>query len=371
MKLIHPKKVTWLELFYDLIYVVAVSISAHVLAHAHDGHIPGDVILKYPLIFVPLWWAWTGFTVYVNRFGQDNAAQRFVYFIQMLFVIIMAANINVDFQSYYLFFMLGYVGIRLSTVFMYARIWYKHKGVQSKVARYLCTSFLVGTLISFSSVLFPETLKFYILYLGIFLEIALPLAGRRVLRQFPVHHHHLLERYGLATIILLGELILVMVDTIRHDLVTLESGFVLLLGFFIAVAIWWHYFESSERATQGKQASSGHAVIYGHLFTFMSLGLVSNVIRYAFNHELTRTSFAWLAIAGFGMYVFSMILIFYSFKKGSAAATYRLLGYHLAALVLSGCILLLLPSILTVYIAFTALFIGYTLIFTGRFKRLY
>ncbi|WJH37322.1 low temperature requirement protein A [Paenibacillus sp. CC-CFT747] len=236
-----------MELFYDLIYVVAISIAAHVLAEAHGGHIPADALLKFPLIFVPLWWAWTGFTLYVNRFGEDSPAQRIVYFIQMLFVIIMAANINVDFEAYYLFFMIGYVGIRLSTVYMYARVWNRHLGLPRQVARYLCLSFLIGSAISFSSVLFPGVAKFYVLYLGIVVDIALPLAGRRLLRRMPVHHHHLMERYGLATIILLGELILVMVDTIRHHSLTLQSGWAVLIGFSIAVAIWWHYFESSER----------------------------------------------------------------------------------------------------------------------------
>ncbi|MNX28228.1 Bacterial low temperature requirement A protein (LtrA) [compost metagenome] len=364
LKLINPKKVTWLELFYDLIYVAAVSITTHVLAETHDGLISGDAILKYPLIFIPLWWAWTGFTVYVNRFGQDNTAQRIVYFIQMLFVIIMAANINIDFESYYLFFMLGYVGIRLSTVFMYVRTWLRHKGAERKVARYLALSFLTGTLISFSSVLFPELVKFYILYLGIFLEIVLPLAGRHVLRQMPVHYHHLVERYGLATIILLGELILVMVDTIRHHPITLQSGFELLLGFIITVSIWWHYFESSEKVEQTGDGA-GHKVIYGHLFTFMSLGIVSNVIRYAMSHELALGHFAWLALTGFAMYVLSMMLIFLPFKNKRGIQTYGLLGYYLAALVLCGTVLLLLPSILTVYMTLTFFFIAHTLIFVG------
>lgn len=286
----------------------------------------------------------------------------------MLFVIVMAANINIDFQSYYLFFMLGYIGIRLSTVFMYAKVWYTHDGVQRQVARYLCLSFLTGALISFSSVLFPGDLKFYVLYFGIFLEISLPLAGRHILRLMPVHYHHLLERYGLATIILLGELILMMVDTIRHHPV-LQSSFALLLGFIITIAIWWHYFEASEKALKETRVSSGHSVIYVHLFTFLSLGIVSNVIRYALNHELAHASFAWLALSGFGLYVLSTIIIFLPFRKKTVRTTYNWLGYYLAALVLCGSILLLLPSVLTIYIALTIFFIGHTLISIGGFGK--
>ncbi|MDO7906262.1 low temperature requirement protein A [Paenibacillus sp. JX-17] len=351
-----------MELFYDLIYVAAVSMATHILAEAHGGHISWDAIIKYPLIFIPLWWAWTGFTVYVNRFGQDNTTERIVYFVQMVFVILMAAHINIDFEAHYLFFMLGYVGIRLSTVFMYARIWRVRDGVSRQVARYLCISFLIGSFISFSSVLFPGMAKFYVLYLGIFLDILLPLIGRHQLRKLPVHHHHLMERYGLATIILLGELILVMVDTIRDHSITVESGIVLLLGFLIAVAIWWHYFESSEAAAQEERTSSGQSIIYGHLFTFMSLGITSNVVRYAFNRELELPGFAWLALAGLGLYVVSVLVIFHPLKKNAARGTYRLLGYHLAVLGLAAVVLLLLPSIIAVYIACTIFFVGYALV---------
>ncbi|WNQ11428.1 low temperature requirement protein A [Paenibacillus aurantius] len=347
---------------------MAISIAAHVLAEAHDGHIPTDALLKFPLIFVPLWWAWTGFTLYVNRFGEDSPAQRIVYFIQMLFVIIMAANINVDFEAYYLFFMIGYVGIRLSTVYMYARVWNRHRGLPRQVASYLCLSFLIGSAISFSSVLFPGVAKFYVLYLGIVVDIALPLAGRRLLRRMPVHHHHLMERYGLATIILLGELILVMVDTIRHHSLTLQSGWAVLIGFSIAVAIWWHYFESSEREAHENRAGPGHPVIYGHLFTFLSLGIVSNVIRYALNHELALRSFAWLAWSGFALYVLSTVLIFRPYAASKGLLSWAGLGYPLTLLVLCGIVLLLLPSLTAVYAALAVFFLVYALIAVRQAK---
>lgn len=115
---IGSKKVTWLELFYDLIYVVAIAATTHVLAHAHHGAVSWDSIYKYVLIFVPIWWAWVGFTMFVNRYGEDHTTQRIVYFIQMIFVIVLTVSINTDFEKYFLAFMLSYVGIRLCTVFI-------------------------------------------------------------------------------------------------------------------------------------------------------------------------------------------------------------------------------------------------------------
>lgn len=57
---IAEKKVTWLELFYDLLFVAAVSKASHVLLHVEAGTIPLEYLSKFILIFVPIWWAWVG-----------------------------------------------------------------------------------------------------------------------------------------------------------------------------------------------------------------------------------------------------------------------------------------------------------------------
>lgn len=358
---IAHKKVTWLELFYDLIYVAAISITAHVLAHSHHGAIPADIIVKYILIFIPLWWAWTGFTVYVNRFGRDDTVQRIAYFVQMAFVIVMAASINVDFDAYYLAFMLGYVGIRLSTVFMYIRTWIEKKEAEPRrIACYLALNFLVGALISFSSVFVPGDGKFFVLYLGIFIDILLPLLARkRVLSHLPVHHPHLLERYGLATIILLGELILVIVNGLREGHMGGEMILASVLGFGLAASIWWHYFEASEHIAGEDRKSSGQSVIYGHLLTFMSLGLAANVVHYGFHHELTARNFGWLALASFALYAVSAAIVFLP-GKGPWQIRHGLI--RTAVFVAAAAVLLpLLPSQAAVYAALVSLFVCFAL----------
>lgn len=357
---IAHKKVTWLELFYDLIYVAAISITAHVLSHSHHGAIAPDLLLKYILIFVPLWWAWTGFTVYVNRFGRDDTVQRIAYFLQMAFVIVMAASINPDFDAYFLAFMLGYVGIRLSTAAMYVRTWLEKDGEPRRIARFLALGFTGGALVSFSSVFVPGDAKFFVLYLGIFADIVLPLlARRRVLGHLPVHHPHLLERYGLATIILLGELILVIVNGLREGHAGAPLIFPALIGFGIAASIWWHYFESSEHIAGEERQSSGQSVIYGHLLTFMSLGLVANVVHYGFHHELAVRNFAWLSLAGFVLYAASSAIVF---LPGHSPAHVRRSLLRTAAFVLVAAVALpLLPSTDAVYVMLLALFAAYAL----------
>lgn len=62
---------TWLELFYDLLFVATVAVANHALLHVEDGHIHIEYLVKFVLIFIPIWWARVRQTIFVNRFGKD------------------------------------------------------------------------------------------------------------------------------------------------------------------------------------------------------------------------------------------------------------------------------------------------------------
>src|SRR5687767_8260882 len=73
---------SWLELFFDLVFVLAVAQIARVLAEHSDL----EGILKYLALFVPIWWSWVGFTFYADRFESEDAAYRILMFAGMLAV---------------------------------------------------------------------------------------------------------------------------------------------------------------------------------------------------------------------------------------------------------------------------------------------
>ena len=62
----------WLELFFDLIFIVALRDVGEILSEAHDGHIAPQQFLHFVLVFLPVWWIWAGHTIYAHRFDTDN-----------------------------------------------------------------------------------------------------------------------------------------------------------------------------------------------------------------------------------------------------------------------------------------------------------
>ena len=81
-------RVTWMELFFDLIFVAAVAEVGAPLAtdYSRAG------LLRYGFLFVLIWWAWSGHTLYSTRFHHDDLVQRMLILIQCFIAAVMAAN---------------------------------------------------------------------------------------------------------------------------------------------------------------------------------------------------------------------------------------------------------------------------------------
>ena len=84
----EERRATWLELFFDLVFVVAVAQASYVLTE----HLTVSRLFAYLGIFVPIWWAWMGFTFYANRFDTDDLLYRLLILLAMLAIAALAVN---------------------------------------------------------------------------------------------------------------------------------------------------------------------------------------------------------------------------------------------------------------------------------------
>ena len=84
------RKATWFELFFDLVFVVAVAQLSG--AYAHHYNLAGA--LQFTLTFLAMWWCWLGHTFHGTRFDQDLPRQRWVGFLQMGAVALMGYGVS-------------------------------------------------------------------------------------------------------------------------------------------------------------------------------------------------------------------------------------------------------------------------------------
>ena len=237
------RSATWLELFFDLIFVVAIAQ----LAHNFQEEFSFLGLLKLGILFVPVWWCWIGATFYDTRFDNDGLVDRLITLVQMAIAASIAANIHHGLSSSSVGFALSYIAFRVVLIGQYV-----HAGYHVPQARSLTTWYAFGFSISIlfwlASLFVPLPWRFVLWGLGLIIDFATPVtAGSRVVKV-PPDMAHTTERIGLFTIIVLGESIVAVVGGVSEIDWTPISIAIALLGLSIAFSFWWMYFDTVDES---------------------------------------------------------------------------------------------------------------------------
>lgn len=291
------RRATWLELFFDLIFVVALRDAGEILSETHDGHISLGQFLHFVLVFLPLWWIWAGHTIYANRFDTDSRQHRLSTLLIMFLMIVISAQI-LGARDYgdYAWAVACYCGARLIIAAMYFVSKRKHHD-RGGVATPVGTVFAIGAAISLSSILLEPPWSYLVFYAGIVFDMAALVVLNQRLNVVPPHTPHLVERVGLLTIIMLGESVL-SISAALGDITWNQSNVIAAVsGFVMVSAIWWIYYDSFP-LLERRRLTTGHSILYSHFFLFIGLAVLASLIRHAILGDLDPNDFRQLAAAG-------------------------------------------------------------------------
>ena len=291
------RRATWLELFFDLIFVVAIGDVTHLLNHTHEGHLDPLQFWQYVLTFIPLWWIWVSHTTYANRFDADDRKHRLATLFIMFLMIIISGLIDQRFLARFDAIIVCYACSKYIIAMMYFVSKHRHKeSVQLTKAVGWVT--LAGATISLASILFPAPQRYVVLYLGILFDLVafISFLPRR-LQGIPVHTEHLIERVGLLTLILLGESVSSLSMGLANISWTVGRVVTAATGFVTISSIWWVYFDSFHLLSKQK-LTTGHSVLYSHFFVFIGLSILASLIRHAILDDMQVFDFRVLSVIG-------------------------------------------------------------------------
>lgn len=217
---------------------------------------------------------------------------------------------------------------------------------------------LAGATISLASVLFAPPLRYGVFYLGIVFDlVAFIFFLRRRLQAIPVHTEHLIERVGLLTIIILGESISSLSAGLTNISWTADRLLTAATGFVMITSIWWVYFDSFHLLSEQK-LTTGHSILYSHLFVFIGLSILAGLIRHAILDDMALSDFRLLSVIG-------AICFFvgkqYAYFMERPELRHHLVRNTLAVFVLTG-FSLLLPRTDLILLGLTATMICYALL---------
>ncbi|GAA2049390.1 low temperature requirement protein A [Catenulispora yoronensis] len=242
---------TTLELFFDLVFVVTISAIAQQWHHTVlGGHLQAGAISLVEMVF-GVWWAWMGFTWFANFFDPDDVPYRLMVLVQLLASLGLATGVPDIFEHDDFRVVVGcYVVIRLVMAAQWLRA-----GRANPEQRGFCLRWAIGIcVVQVGWVAFGfglrgltplQTIPFFVV--GMLAELAVPIIAQQVERAPMPHPEHAEERYGLFTIIILGEMVLVASDAFNGaladhvHLATLMAGAV--SAGVLAFCLWWLYFD--------------------------------------------------------------------------------------------------------------------------------
>src|SRR5262245_32483336 len=266
------RKVTWLELFFDLIFVAAVAQVAEPLRHDYSL---GELVRLTPL-FALIWWAWTGHTFFSTRFDTDDGVQRGLTFVQIFAVAVMAANAKdaLDSRSS-AGFAAAYAAVRFVLVAQYLRA--RHvRDARSLTMRYVAGHGTAAVL-WLGSALLPTPGRFWIWTTAFAIDLGTPWLAVPHNVNAPPDAAHLPERFGLFTLILLGESVVAVMQGMESQANwPPEAAISAILGMGVPFLICWWYFDRA--AGREQHVRSHRDAIRFHVWSYAHFPLCLGIV---------------------------------------------------------------------------------------------
>ena len=268
---------SWLELFFDLAFVLVVAELANVLS----SDLSGRGCLAFAGLYAVAWWSWASSTLYANRFDTDDVIFRAFKLAGMLAVIGMAAAASEASGHRARSFALCYVLLRLVLFAQYARAWRAEPDARPKVRLYLIGTATGATLWGVS-IAAPAPARYLLWAAGLLVEVLVPISASFAKGWVPLHLDHLPERLGLFVILVLGESVTAIAHGVHDVQWTAQSVVVGSLSFVLAAGLWWSSVDLTGgeakhlllRASENGRRLAEDIFFYGHLPITLGLAAV-------------------------------------------------------------------------------------------------
>ena len=286
----EPSRVTFVELFFDLVFVFAITQVSHFLIE----HFSLVGVLQASLLFVAVWWCWIYTSWVTNWLDPDTTPVRLMLFALMLAGLVMSTSLPEAFGSRGMGFAAAYVCAQVGrSLFMLWSLRNHHRGNYrnfQRITAWLATSavfWLAGAIAG------PE-LRLALWALALAIEFAGPAAGfwtpglgKSATTDWDVEGDHLAERCGLFVIIALGESILVTGATFAKLEWTFPVVAAFLVAFVGSITMWWIYFNVGAQRASDRIADADDPGRYARIaYTYIHLLVIAGVVVAAVSDEL-------------------------------------------------------------------------------------
>ena len=309
MTLIKERKVENIELFYDLIFVYAISKVSGLIHHSHHGIVEPWAFINFVLASLVILQEWLYLTNYLNRFGTFNFREIITMCINMAAAVYLSNSFLTNWIQVYYPFTISMLIMSLSVAFLYHCQARKKKFGEKESINARNILLIVGSLLIIS--LFVNFyIGSFILIITNLLGIFLPIIYKTKFNNNITNFEHLKERFELLTILFFGEMIVSITQyfDIKHftiypfiALITIFS----LFGYTLVI----------NKMINHNQTTRGLTLMYSHFFLLISLGIITSAWNLV-GQETNKTFLTLFYILGYiGFYLTLFVNGIYLEKK--------------------------------------------------------
>lgn len=302
------RKASWFELFFDLVFVTAVAALTGQFAGQYDLH----GALRFAFLLLILWWLWLGNTFHATRFDKDRPDQWAFGFVQMIAVVFIAYGAGDALGARGWAFAGGVAAFKLLLALAYLREW--RDGLQRLCTLYAAIYIVQAVLFAISIWLVPD-MRPWLWAAALLLDVVSPFIVARETHRAPPHPEHLPERFGLFTLILLGETAAAAVHALDHGSeLHGDTLVVALCGALAGFLFWIGYFRRAEGHGERhvRDARSGAMLrlwAYGHIPLYLGIGALGAGTVYLSHHADLHSPEGWLFGGGVALGMLGITLI--------------------------------------------------------------
>lgn len=276
------KRTSFVELFFDLVFVFAIT---QVAATIHADHSASGWLHAALLLWL-MWWAWSQYTWAANAIDIDSRAVRVALLVVTGLTLLAAIALPEAFGERGALFAVPYVLVRLAGLALY---WHGLRGDpehQAALRSYLPVA-VASPLLVLAGGLAPDAARPWLWGAAVLVDVVSVIAAGR--GEFRVAPAHFAERHGLIVIIALGESIIAIGATMAGLDITSLGVVSLALAFVVTALLWWAYFDRSAEAMEHALVEQADFRVRGHtardVFTLGHLPIVAGIILFAVGVE--------------------------------------------------------------------------------------
>ncbi|ORV81219.1 low temperature requirement protein A [Mycolicibacterium iranicum] len=340
---------TPLELLFDLTFVVAFGIAASQFAHLlAEGHVAAGLAAFFFAMFA-VCWAWINFSWFASAYDTDDWAYRLTTMLQMVGVIILALGLPQMYASIEhgghvdnAVVVAGYVVMRVAMVAQWLRA--ARQDPQRRKACLTYAMWITVAQIGWVAAIFVHTsvpLTIAIVLSLVLIEIMGPVIAELRQGGTPWHAHHIAERYGLFTIIALGEGVVGTVASLTAVVGeqgwSIEAVFVAVAGIGLTFGMWWTYFVLPQADILHARRERSFWFGYLHIVVFASIvatgaGLHAAAYYIEDHSKLSSLATVMTVVIPVGIYILAIYVLY-------SLMAYTVERFHVLLVVLTAAVL--------------------------------